>query len=343
MSAVNNLQVHLVARPQGEARISDFRLVEAPAPQAGDLADGEVLVRQHWLSLDPYMRGRMNDAKSYAAPQPLNAVMLGGTAGEVLASRNPRFAPGDAVVGFGGWQQFHKVDARTPGALRKVDTARVPLSAYLGAVGMPGVTAWYGLNRICAPRENETLLVSAASGAVGGVVGQLAKARGCRVVGVAGGAEKCAFVTGELGFDACIDHRAHADAKSLYAALKAVTPDGLDMYFDNVGGMVLDAAMSRLNAFGRIAACGMIAGYDGEPIPMARPQLIVQSRLLMQGFIVTEHMDAWPDALRELGGRVADGTLKYRESIAQGLESAPEAFIGLLKGRNFGKQLVKLV
>jgi NADPH-dependent curcumin reductase CurA len=342
MGAIN-LQVHLVARPEGEARAGDFRLVEAPAPQASDLADGEVLVRHHWLSLDPYMRGRMNDAKSYAAPQPLDTVMLGGTAGEVLASRHPRFAVGDFVVGFGGWQQYQKVDARVPGALRKVDTTHVPLSAYLGAVGMPGVTAWYGLERICAPRSGETLLVSAASGAVGGVVGQLAKARGCRVIGIAGGEAKCDFVTRELGFDACIDHRAHADAKSLYAALKAVTPQGLDMYFDNVGGLVLDAAMSRLNAFGRIAACGMIAGYDGEPIPMSRPQLIVQSRLLIQGFIVTEHMDVWPEALRELGSRVAAGTLKYRESIANGLEAAPEAFIGLLKGRNFGKQVVKLV
>lgn len=342
MAAINQ-QVHLVARPEGEARASDFRLVEAPAPQASDLADGEVLVRHHWLSLDPYMRGRMSEAKSYAAPQPLDAVMLGGTAGEVLASRHPRFEAGDFVVGFGGWQQYQKVDARQPGALRKVDTTHVPLSAYLGAVGMPGVTAWYGLERICAPRSGETLLVSAASGAVGGVVGQLAKARGCRVIGIAGGQAKCDFVTRELGFDACIDHRAHADAKSLYAALKAVTPQGLDMYFDNVGGQVLDAAMSRLNAFGRIAACGMIAGYDGEPIPMARPQLIVQSRLLIQGFIVTEHMDVWPEALRELGGRVAAGTLKYRESVAQGLEAAPEAFIGLLKGRNFGKQVVKLV
>lgn len=341
MGAIN-LQVHLVSRPEGEARASDFRLVEAPAPQASDLADGEVLVRNHWLSLDPYMRGRMNEGKSYAAPQPLDAVMLGGTAGEVVASRHPRYAAGDKVVGFGGWQQFHKVDARLQGALRKVDTTQVPLSAYLGAVGMPGVTAWYGLERICAPRSGETLLVSAASGAVGGVVGQLAKARGCRVIGIAGGQAKCDFVVQELGFDACIDHRAHADAKSLYAALKAVTPEGLDMYFDNVGGLVLDAAMSRLNAFGRIAACGMIAGYDGEPIPMARPQLIIQSRLLIQGFIVTEHMDVWPEALRELGGRVAAGTLKYRESIAQGLEAAPEAFVGMLKGRNFGKQVVKL-
>jgi NADPH-dependent curcumin reductase CurA len=338
-----NKQIHLVSRPQGEARADNFRLVQKPAPSSDDLKEGEVLVRNHYLSLDPYMRGRMNDAKSYAPPQPLDQVMLGGAVGEVLASKSPRFKVGDHVSGMGGWQQFWVADTSKPGTLRKLDVSKIPLSAYLGVVGMPGVTAWYGLMKVCEPKPGETVVVSAASGAVGSVVGQLAKARGCRVVGVAGGPQKVSHVVDELGFDACVDHKAHADSKSLYAALKAVTPEGIDGYFDNVGGMVLDAVMARMNAFGRIAACGMISGYDGEPIPMARPQLIVQSRLKLQGFIVIEHMDVWPEALQELAALVAAGRLKFRESIAPDIESAPEAFLGLLKGRNFGKQVVKLI
>jgi len=338
-----NQQVHLVSRPEGEASAANFRLVQKPAPAAQDLKDGEVLVRNHYLSLDPYMRGRMNDSKSYAQPQPLDEVMLGGTVGEVLASKSPRFQAGDKVSGLGGWQQYWVADVRQPGVLRKVDATRIPLSAYLGAVGMPGVTAWYGLMKVCEPRPGETVVVSAASGAVGSVVGQLAKVRGCRVVGVAGGPDKSAYVVDELGFDACVDHKAHADSKSLYAALKAVTPEGVDGYFDNVGGAVLDAVMARMNAFGRIAVCGMIAGYNGEAIAMARPQLIVQSRLKLQGFIVSEHMEVWPEALQELAALVSSGRLKYRETVAPNIESAPEAFLGLLKGRNFGKQVVKLI
>jgi NADPH-dependent curcumin reductase CurA len=208
---------------------------------------------------------------------------------------------------------------------------------------MPGVTAWYGLMKICAPQPGNTILVSAASGAVGGVVGQLAKAKGCRAIGIAGGAEKCAYVVGELGFDACIDYKEHPDPKSLYRALKDATPGGIDGHFENVGGAILDAALARMNAFGRIALCGMISGYDGQPIPLSQPSLILTSRLRIEGFIVSEHMDAWPEALAELGAMVATGKLKYRESVAEGIESAPEAFLGLLKGKNFGKQLVKLV
>ena len=335
-----NQQIHLVSRPSGEAVANNFKLVESSVP---DLVDGQVLVRHHYLSLDPYMRGRMNDAKSYAAPQPLDAVMQGGTVGEVVASKNAGYAVGDKVVGFGGWQQFSVVDAATPGMLRKVDTTHVPLSAYLGAVGMPGVTAWYGLTQICKPSAGKTIVVSAASGAVGSVVGQLAKARGCRAVGIAGGTEKCAYVVDELGFDACVDYKAHKDPKALYEALKAATPDGVDGHFENVGGAVFDAVLARMNAFGRIALCGMISGYDGEPIPMKQPQLILTNRLKVEGFIVSEHMQLWPEALKELGGVVATGQLKYRESVAQGLAAAPEAFLGLLKGRNFGKQVVKLV
>ena len=335
-----NKQIHLVSRPQGEAGTDNFRLVES---EIAPLKDGQVLVRHHYLSLDPYMRGRMNDSKSYAAPQPLNEVMIGGTVGEVVESRNPKFAPGDKVAGMGGWQEYAVVDADQPGRLRKVDTTQIPLSAYLGAVGMPGVTAWYGLVRICEPKAGETVVVSAASGAVGSVVGQLAKARGCHAVGIAGGPDKCRYVVDDLGFDACLDYKLHSDLKSLATALKDACPDGIDGYFENVGGMILDAVMLRMNAFGRMALCGMISGYNGEPIPMHYPQLIVQSRLKLQGFIVGEHMEVWPEALKELGTLVATGKLKYRETIAQGIASAPEAFLGLLKGRNFGKQLVKLI
>ena len=335
-----NRQIHLVSRPQGEASEANFALVEAPLPA---LRDGDVLVRQHYLSLDPYMRMRMNDAKSYAAPQALNEVMIGGTAGEVVDSRNPAFAVGDKVVGMGGWQEYALVGAEQRGLLRKVDTTHVPLSAYLGPVGMPGVTAWYGLTQIIAPQAGETLVVSAAGGAVGSVVGQLAKLRGLRAVGIAGGAEKCGYVTGELGFDACIDYREHADAKSLAAALGDACPQGIDADFENVGGMVLDAVMQRCNAFARLALCGMISGYEGKPIAMAAPQLILTQRMKLQGFIVSEHMQHWPAALQELGGLVASGRLKYRESIADGLAAAPAAFLGMLKGRNFGKQLVKRV
>ena len=337
---MQNQQIVLASRPAGEPATDNFRLVETPVPA---LADGQVLVRHHYLSLDPYMRGRMNDGKSYAQPQPLDAVMIGGTVGEVVESRHPGFAAGDRVVGMGGWQQYSVVDATQLGMLRKVDTTHIPLAAYLGAVGMPGVTAWVGLTQIIAPKEGETVVVDAASGAVGSAVGQLAKARGCRVVGLAGGADKCAYVTDVLGFDACIDYKQHPDLKSMLRALKEAAPNGIDGHFENVGGMILDAVMLRMNAFGRIAFCGMIAGYNGEPIPMANPSLILVSRLKLQGFIVSEHMNLWPQALKELGTMVATGKLKYRETVADSLGAAPEAFLGLLKGRNFGKQLVKLV
>jgi NADPH-dependent curcumin reductase CurA len=334
-----NKQILLDNRPEGEARASNFKLVTAETPA---LKEGEVLVRHHFLSLDPYMRGRMNDSKSYAAPQPLGQVMQGGTVGEVVESRSPKFATGDKVVGMGGWQEYSVVAADQPGSLRKVDDRQVPLSHYLGAVGMPGVTAWYGLNKIIEPKAGQTVVVSAASGAVGSALGALAKARGCRAVGIAGGPDKCRYVTQELGFDACVDYRQYKDAHSLSKALKEACPDGIDGYFENVGGMVMDAVMLRMNAFGRIALCGMIAGYDGKPIPMAYPQLMLTNRLLLQGFIVSEHMEVWPQALQELGALVGSGKLRPRESVAQGLEAAPEAFLGMLKGKNFGKQLVKL-
>ena len=334
-----NQQIHLVSRPSGEALASNFQLVVSETPA---LQDGQVLVRHHFLSLDPYMRGRMNDAKSYTAPQPLGQVMGGGTVGEVVESKNPKFSVGDQVVGMGGWQQYSVVDANQLGALRKVDTTHIPLSAYLGAVGMPGVTAWYGLVKIIEPKAGETMVVSAATGAVGSTFAALSRARGCRTVGIAGGPEKCKYAVDELGFDACIDYKLHQDAASLSQAVKAACPDGVDGYFENVGGTVLDAVITRMNAFGRIAVCGMIAGYDGAPLPLSYPALILTNRLKVQGFIVSEHMEVWPEALKELGTLVATGKLKPRESIAQGLEAAPEAFLGLLKGKNFGKQLVKL-
>ncbi|MDD2691676.1 MAG: NADP-dependent oxidoreductase [Simplicispira sp.] len=335
-----NQQILLDNRPQGQASASNFKLVASDTPA---LQDGQVLVRHHYLSLDPYMRGRMNDSKSYAAPQPLGEVMQGGTAGEVIESRDPRFAVGDKVVGFGGWQEYSVVNAAQPGTLKKVDTTRVPLSHYLGAVGMPGVTAWYGLVKIIAPKAGDTVVVSAATGAVGSAFAALAKARGCRVVGIAGGPDKCRYATEELHFGACIDYRVHADTPAMAQALKAACPDGIDGYFENVGGYILDAVMLRMNAFGRIALCGMIAGYDGAPLPMAHPALLLLNRIKMEGFIVSEHMEVWPEALAELGQLVASGQLSPRQSIAQGIAAAPEAFLGLLKGKNFGKQLVQLV
>ncbi len=335
-----NQQIHLDNRPVGEALASNFKLVTAETPA---LQDGQVLVRHHFLSLDPYMRGRMNDSKSYAVPQALGQAMGGGTVGEVVESNNAKFAVGDKVVGMGGWQQYSVVDANVLGALRKVDTTHVPLSAYLGAVGMPGVTAWYGLVKIIEPKAGETMVVSAATGAVGSAFAALSKARGCRTVGIAGGPDKCKYAVEELGFDVCIDYKLYKDANSLSAALKDACPNGVDGYFENVGGMVLDAVLSRMNAFGRIAVCGMIAGYNGAPLPLTYPALILMNRLKVQGFIVSEHMEVWPEALKELGTMVATGKLRARESIAQGLEAAPEAFLGLLKGKNFGKQLVKLI
>jgi NADPH-dependent curcumin reductase CurA len=328
-----NKQILLASRPTGWVEESNFKLVETPVPQ---IADGQVLVRNHFLSLDPYMRGRMNDAKSYAAPVNLGDVMVGGTAGEVVASKNPKFAVGDKVVGYLGWQLYGVSDGAM---LMKVDDRHIPLSAYLGSVGMPGVTAWYGLMDICAPKAGETVVVTAASGAVGSVVGQLAKMKGCRAVGIAGGAEKCRYVVDELGFDACVDYK----AGNLWKDIKAATPNGIDCLFENVGGEIFDTLLGRMNAFSRIAVCGLISQYNSEPHAMKNIGSVLINRIKMQGFIVSEHMERWPVALAELGQGVATGKIKYRETVAQGLENAPQAFIGLLKGANLGKQLVKLI
>ena len=330
---MRNRQVLLASRPKGWVEESNFRMVEKEVPP---VRHGEVLTRVHYLSLDPYMRGRMGESKSYAPPQKLDEVMIGGTVAEVIESRNPAYRVGDVVVGMAGWQEYEVTDGRM---LRKVDTGVVPASAYLGAVGMPGVTAWYGLTQICKPRPGETVVVSAASGAVGSVAGQLAKIMGCRTVGVAGGRAKCDHVVKELGLDACADYK----AGSFREDFEAATPNGIDVVFENVGGPVFDSALAGMNPFGRIAVCGLIAGYNGQDISLRNVRSILVNRLLVQGFIVTEHLELWPQALKELAQHVAAKRIQYRETVAQGLESAPRAFIGLLRGENLGKQLVKLV
>jgi len=330
---MRNKQVLLASRPKGQVQESDFRLVEAetPAPR-----EGQVLARVLYLSLDPYMRGRMDDARSYAQPQPVGEVMIGGTIAEVIESKDPSLRKGDVITGMGGWQQFHVADAK---AVRKIDVSLAPPSAYLGVLGMPGVTAWYGLTQIGKPKAGETVVVSAAAGAVGSVVGQLAKIYGCRAVGVAGGPAKCEHVVRDLGFDACIDYK----SPSFKDDFKKATPDRVDVVFENVGGEVFDSALARMNALGRVALCGLIAGYSGQDIALHNVRSLLVNRALLQGFIVAEHMELWPQALRELAGHVAAKRIRYRETVAQGLSSAPRAFIGLLNGENVGKQLVKLV
>jgi hypothetical protein len=330
---MENKRVLLASRPAGWVTEANFRIDSAAVPKP---KDGEVLVKNLWLSLDPYMRGRMNDAKSYAAKQEIGEVMIGGTVGEVVESKNPRFAAGDKVVGMFGWQQY---GCSNGAGLNKIDTSRVPASAYLGVLGMPGVTAWVGLLDICQPKAGETVVVSAASGAVGSVVGQIARLKGCRAVGIAGGKAKCDYVVKELGFDACVDYK----AGRLNEDLKAATPDGIDCYFENVGGEILDAVLRRMNAFSRIAVCGLISQYNAtEPYGVKTFQSILTNRIKVQGFIVSDRMELWAKALPDLIGWVAGGRIKYRESVAQGIENAPKAFIGLLKGENFGKQLVKI-
>ncbi|MFO1408468.1 MAG: NADP-dependent oxidoreductase [Steroidobacteraceae bacterium] len=329
-------RIVLASRPTGAVTPDNFRLETVPVPEP---ADGQLRVRIHYLSLDPYMKGRMMESRSYAQPQPIGETMIGGTVGVVDASRHPGFQSGDVVVGIQGWQEYALSDGTM---LRKVDTSRIPMSAYLGVLGMPGVTAWYGLNRICEPKAGETVLVSAASGAVGSAVGQLAKIKDCRVVGIAGGSEKCAYVKDELGFDACIDHREHRDLKSMARAIREAAPDGVDAIFENVGGVCLDGALANVNPFARVALCGLIAGYEGEDIPIHNVRNLLVMRVKLRGFIVSEHPEDWPAAMKELAAGVVGGRIRYRESIAEGLAAAPEAFIGLLRGRNFGKQLVKL-
>jgi NADPH-dependent curcumin reductase len=330
--AEKNLQVVLASRPAGGVVESNFQFVESEVPAP---AEGQVLVRVSWLSLDPYMRGRMNEGKSYAARVELGEVMVGGTVGVVIASRHPRFAPGDKVLGTQGWQRYALSDGK---GLVKLPDPRLPDTVWLGAAGMPGVTAWMGLTQIGAPKPGETVVVSSASGAVGSVAGQLAKIAGCRTVGIAGGAAKCEYVVKELGFDACLDYK----AGGLDASLKAAAPARVDVYFDNVGGEILDSVLRRVNVGARIPLCGLLSGYNGAEIPIRNVFSLLVNRVRLQGFIVSDRMDLWPGAMQELAAHVAAGRIRYRESIADGLAAAPRAFIGLLKGENLGKQLVRV-
>jgi len=325
----------LASYPTGWVTEENFKLVESPAPSP---KDGEVLVKNLWLSLDPYMRGRMSQAKSYAKGIEIGEVITGETVGEVLESNHPGFKRGDKTLTGQrmGWQLYGCMKGE---ALTMVDAARAPLSTYLGCLGMPGLTAYFGMKEIGAPKTGETVVVSAASGAVGSVVGQIAKASGCRAVGIAGGQAKCDYVVKELGFDACVDYK----AGNLYKALKAACPKGIDVSFENVGGEIFDTVLAQMNTFSRIIVCGMISDYNAtKPYELKNIRSVLVNRIRMQGMIVFDWHQRYAEARNELAGMLQQGKLKYRESVAEGLESAPQAFIGLLQGRNFGKQLIKL-
>src|SRR5262245_1521086 len=314
-----NRQVRLKSRPVGAPSPANFDIVDAPMPVASD--PESVLRRTRYLSLDPYMRGRMSDAPSYSAPVAVGATMVGHTVSEVVESRNPRFSPGDIVAGYDGWQQFA---ASNGSDLRKLDPG-VPMSAALSVLGMPGMTAFVGLLDIGQPREGETVVVSAASGAVGSIVGQLARIKGCRAVGIAGSADKCRYVVNELGLDACVNYK----TEDFRASLKDACPDGVDVYFENVGGAVLTAVLRLLNRGARIPLCGLIAEYNATETaagPNLRPLLV--QRAMIKGFIVSDHNDRAPAFLQEMTPLVRDGRIRYREDIVEGLDAAPTAFIG---------------
>jgi len=332
-------RIVLAARPRGRVSQDNFRLEILDTPTEASLQLDAVLVKNQFLSLDPYMRGRMSLAKSYAEPQAIDQTMIGATAGVVVASKHAEFGVGDFVVGRLGWSEMGVVNG---GLLSRVDAAKLPLSAYLGVLGMPGVTAWYGVNRILQAKAGQTLVVSAAAGAVGSAVGQLAKLKGCYVVGIAGGEQKCRYVVDQLGFDACVDYKLGQTDGDLLSRLAEATPNGIDLLFENVGSTVFDASLACLNPFAKIALCGMMAGYNSAAQPLKNVNKLLTMRATLQGFIVTEHMEVWPQAISELSDLVASGQLKYHETIASGLASAPDAFIGLLNGQNLGKQLVQL-
>ncbi|HEU4350871.1 MAG TPA: NADP-dependent oxidoreductase [Burkholderiales bacterium] len=323
---MQNQRIVLASRPKGWVTPENFRIEEVQVPALGD---GEVLVKNLWLSLDPYMRGRIGEAKSYVKGVDIGEVMVGQTAGEIIASKNKNFRIGDHVLTQTGWQLYGVTKEAT-----KIDGSRAPLSYYLGVLGMPGMTAYFGLKEIGQPKAGETVVVSAASGAVGSVVGQLAKVWGCRAIGIAGGREKCDYVTRELGFDACIDYK----SANLRDELKEV-----DVYFDNVGGEMLDILLTRMKLFGRIVVCGMIADYNAtEPYRVKNLRAVLVNRLKLQGMIVFDWKERYGEALKALGGYYAAGRLKTRESIVEGLANAPQGLVSLLRGGNFGKQLVKL-
>jgi NADPH-dependent curcumin reductase len=333
-----NRRIVLAARPHGEPNASHFRMEEGRVPHPGE---GEVLLRNRWLSLDPYMRGRMSAAKSYAEPVGIGEVMVGGTVSEVVASQHPDFAAGETVVAFGGWQDYAVSGAK---GLRKLDPRVSPPSLALGILGMPGMTAYTGLLNIGRPKAGETVVVAAAAGPVGSLVGQIAKLKGARAVGIAGGPDKCRYLTKELGFDAAVDHRAPDFADALARAC----PKGIDVYFENVGGAVFDAVLPLLNDFARIPVCGLVSAYNATEVPPGPDQrpglmrLVLTKRLHIQGFIVWDFATQAAEFRREVGGWLKEGRVRYREDIVDGLENAPEAFIGLLKGRNFGKLVVRV-
>ena len=333
-------RIVLASRPEGKPGTDNFRheTVDLPAP-----GEGEMLVRVIWLSLDPYMRGRMDDAKSYAKPVEVGETMEGGCVAEVMESNHPDFKAGQIVNGQFGWCSHAISDGE---GVRVVDPDMAPISTALGVLGMPGITAWVGLNDIGRAKDGETIVVSAATGAVGGVVGQLAKAKNMRVIGVAGGPEKCDFAVKELGYDVCLDHHAH-DAKGLSEAIREAAPDGVDVYFESVGGKTLEAVLSRMNVGGRIAVCGMIAWYSGQGLKDAQPlpavwRNILTRRLLVEGFITFDHFHKFPDFVRNVAPMVGDGRVQFKEDVAEGLENAPQAFLEMLEGGNFGKQLVRV-
>jgi hypothetical protein len=328
-----NRQIRLKARPSGLPTPADFEHVDAAMPT---LNEGHVLRRTTYLSLDPYMRGRMSDGPSYATPVKLNEVMCGHTVSEVVESRHPAFRAGDIVTGYDGWQQYAASDGSD---LRKLDPEAVPISTAIGVLGMPGATAYVGLLDIGQPKPGETVVVSGASGAVGSIVGQLAKIQGCRAVGIAGSADKCRYVVDELGFDACVNYK----TDDLVPALRAACPSGADIYFENVGGKVFAAVLRVINRGARIPLCGMIADYNATTDPGGpnlRPLLV--QRATITGFIVSDHFDRFPAFLRDVTPLVRDGRIKYREDIVDGLDAAPAALIGLFDGRNFGKMLVRV-
>ena len=333
MAAQMNRRVVLKRRPVGAPRPDDFELVEMPVPRPGD---GEILCRTIYLSLDPYMRGRISGVKSYAKGVDPGDLMVGGTVGEVVESRRPGFTTGDLVAGYDGWQAY---GVSTGAGVRKLDPGQAPISTALGVLGMPGLTAYVGLLDIGRPKAGETVVVSAASGAVGSAVGQIAKLKGCRVVGVAGGRAKCDYVVGELGFDACVDYK----AGEVSAGLSRACPNGVDVYFDNVGGEILQAVLRLVNPHARVPLCGLISQYNApEPPPGPNWGTLLINRVLVQGFIISDHLDRLPDFLRDVAAWVREGRLRYREDVVVGLEHAPAAFIGLLEGKNFGKQIVKV-
>ena len=338
MAVRKNCQIVLAARPEGEPRPDNFRLVER---DVGEPAEGQVLLKTLWLSLDPYMRGRISAAKSYARAVEPGEVMVGGTVSEVVASNNPRFATGDIVSSYSGWQEYQATSGKE---LHKLDAKAAPVSTALGVLGMPGMTAYTGLLTIGQPKAGETVVVAAASGPVGSAVGQIAKLKGCRAVGIAGGADKCRYLVDELGFDAALDRR----DPELKAKLAAACPKGIDVYFENVGGEVWEAVFPLLNNFARVPVCGLVAHYNDTELPPGPDKTtrlmraVLTKRLTIRGFIVTDFADQAENFRRDVGGWLAAGKIKYREDIVDGLEAAPAAFIGMLKGKNFGKLLVRV-